>query len=98
MLPLQRLAAGVLRHHVGGDEDVLGANQRGVDEDVGDGGRRGRGCGDERGGAARHTASDDQLTFIHDFLKHEIHQLPKVKLLVSVSPTLKKQQIIDHHY
>lgn len=41
MLPLQRLGAGVLRHHVGGDEDVLGANQRRVDEDVGDG-RRGR--------------------------------------------------------
>lgn len=41
MLPLQRLGAGVLRHHVGGDEDVLGADQRRVDEDVGDG-RRGR--------------------------------------------------------
>lgn len=41
MLPLQRLGGGVLRHHVGGDEDVLGANQRRVDEDVGDG-RRGR--------------------------------------------------------
>lgn len=41
MLPLQRLGGGVLRHHVGGDEDVLGANQRRVDEDVRDG-RRGR--------------------------------------------------------
>lgn len=41
MLPLQRLGSGVLRHHVGGDEDVLGANQRRVDEDVRDG-RRGR--------------------------------------------------------
>lgn len=47
MLPLERLAAGVLRHHVGGDEDVLGANQRLVDEDVGDGGCGGRGCEDE---------------------------------------------------
>lgn len=41
MLPLQRLPAGALRRHVGGDEDVLGANQRWVDEDVGHG-RRGR--------------------------------------------------------
>lgn len=48
MLPLQRLAARVLRHHVGGDEDVLGANQRRVDEDVGDGGRGWRGCRDEK--------------------------------------------------
>lgn len=47
MLPLQRLAAGVLRHHVGGDEDVLGANQRRVDEDIGDGGR-GRRCYGDR--------------------------------------------------
>lgn len=44
MFPLQRLAGRVLRHHVGGDEDVLGADQRLVDEDVGDGRRRGCGC------------------------------------------------------
>lgn len=48
VLPLQRVSAGVLRRHVGGDEDVLGANQRWVDEDVGDSRRGGRGCGGER--------------------------------------------------
>lgn len=39
MLPLQRLSGHVLRHHAGGDEDVLRADQRRVDEDVGDGWR-----------------------------------------------------------
>lgn len=48
MLPLQRVPAGVLRHHVGGDEDVLGADQRRVDEDVGDGGGGWRGCRDKQ--------------------------------------------------
>lgn len=48
VLPLQRVSAGVLRRHVGGDEDVLGANQRWIDEDVGDSRRGGCGCGGER--------------------------------------------------
>lgn len=48
VLPLQRVSAGVLRRHVGGDEDVLGANQRWIDEDVGDSGCGGCGCGGER--------------------------------------------------
>lgn len=50
MLPLERLAGGVLRHHVGSDQDVLGANQRRVDEDVGDGGRGRRRCRSEKSG------------------------------------------------
>lgn len=37
VLPFQRgarVTGRVLRHHVGGNEDVLGADERGVDEDV----------------------------------------------------------------
>lgn len=37
-----RVAGRVLRHHVGRDEDVLGADERGVDEDVLDRARSGR--------------------------------------------------------
>lgn len=48
MLPLQRISARVLRRHVGGDEDVLGANQRWIDEDIGDSRCGGRGCRGER--------------------------------------------------
>lgn len=48
MLPLEWVSTGVLWRHISGDEDVLGANQRRVDEDVGDGGRGWRGCGGER--------------------------------------------------
>lgn len=48
VLPLQRVSAGVLRRHVGGDKDVLGANQRWIDEDVGDSRCGGCGYGGER--------------------------------------------------